>query len=70
MSRLQELINALHRQGFTLRHSGSGHYQVRNADGQAVGALPCSPSDHRSLKNAVTALRKGGFVWDPKHGSK
>jgi hypothetical protein len=46
--------------GFTVRHTGSGHLLVRNAEGQTT-VIPSSPSDARSWRNSRADLRKLGL---------
>lgn len=58
---LRRLIKALETQGFTVRATRNNHYQVRNAAGELVATLAGTPSDGRSWKNALAALRRGGF---------
>jgi hypothetical protein len=58
---LRRLIKALEAQGFTVRATRGQHYQVRNAEGELVATLAGTPSDGRSWKNALAALRRGGF---------
>jgi hypothetical protein len=66
MSDINKLLRELARQGFTYRGTGSGHYLVWGPDGKVVTTLPASPSDWRSLKNAIAVLRRAGFTWKGK----
>ncbi|MFI0742459.1 hypothetical protein ACH4PU_30935 [Streptomyces sp. NPDC021100] len=53
-------MKALEKQGFEVRQTKNGHYQVFK-DGGFVTVLPGTPSDHRSLKNSMAYLRRAGF---------
>lgn len=56
------LIRALTAQGFTVRLAKSGHYRATSPTGQTV-TFPGTPSQgNRSMRNAVSWLRKAGAV--------
>ncbi|MFD7553588.1 hypothetical protein ACFV9E_03490 [Streptomyces sp. NPDC059835] len=57
---VKQLIKAIEKQGFRVRPTTKGHYQVYKGD-TFVTVLPGTPSDHRSLKNSLTYLRRAGF---------
>lgn len=57
---LKKLTKALEDQGFSVRVSKRGHILVFNADG-LVATFSGTPSDWRSLKNSMAALRRAGF---------
>lgn len=57
---LKKLTKALEEQGFSVRVSKRGHVLVFNADG-LVATFSGTPSDWRSLKNSMAALRRAGF---------
>ncbi|OEV11952.1 hypothetical protein [Streptomyces nanshensis] len=57
---VRDLIRKLERQGFTVKLAKSGHYKIYKGS-QLLGTLPATPSDARSLKNAVAALKRAGF---------
>ena len=57
---LKKLTKALEDQGFSFRVSKRGHILVFNADG-LVATFSGTPSDWRSLKNSMAALRRAGF---------
>lgn len=63
MSALTELIRELQAQGFTTRTTKRGHILVYAPDGRMISTLPSTPSDHRSMKNAIATLRRAGFEW-------
>lgn len=58
----RKLEKALAAQGFEVTATKSGHKTVR-LDGVRITTLPGSPSDHRSMKNCLAALRRAGFNW-------
>jgi len=58
---LRKVVKALEAQGFTVEQSRNGHYKVRNAEGVLVCTIAGTPSDGRSWKNSLAALRRAGF---------
>lgn len=46
--------------GLVIRPGGS-HDRVETEDGQFVAALPITPSDHRTIPNLWTTLRRKGY---------
>lgn len=63
MSGMSELLRELDRQGFSRRMTKRGHHLVYTPDGRVITTLPSTPSDPRSMKNAVAVLRRAGFEW-------
>lgn len=59
----RKLIQSLEDAGYEVRlKEGSTHYQV--TDPQKIGrkfTLPCSPSDYRGFKNALSQLKNAGY---------
>lgn len=60
---IRELLQVCEDQGFHVRTTKGGHYLVTSPDREAVTTVPSTPSDWRSLRNCVAALRRYGFVW-------
>ena len=60
---VRELVTALENQGFTVEKTSGNHYKVFKA-GANTGCvfLAYTPSDHRSAKNAISRLKKIGYV--------
>lgn len=56
----RQLIKKLQAQGFDVEQTKGNHYVVRK-DGRRVATLAGTPSDSRSHKNAVAALKRAGF---------
>lgn len=56
----KKLTKELTRQGFQVRTTRRGHLLVER-DGVVVAGLAGSPSDYRSIKNSIAALRRAGF---------
>ncbi len=49
-------------QGGVISLCGSGHYKVTPPDKtKPIVFMPSSPSDHRSITNIVSRLRRSGF---------
>ncbi len=61
MKDLKTLLRALDDQGFSVRRSGKGHLLVQRG-GRTVATLAGTPSDWRSHRNSLAALRRAGFV--------
>lgn len=58
-----KLVKEVRECGYTVEHEGP-HWTVRNAAGKRVGAIPLTPSDHRSLLNCRSRLRRAGVLLD------
>lgn len=59
---VKKLAKRLRQAGYSVVPANNQHFKVLNAEGRRVGTLPCSPSDVRSLRNTITALRRKGVV--------
>lgn len=57
---VDRLVASLRSMGYQVKPTRSGHYSVRA--GGAIVVLPGSPSDHRSLRNAMALLRRAGVA--------
>lgn len=57
---LRKLIKQAEAQGFTVRITSKGHV-VFYKDGRPVTTAAGTPSDVRSWKNTMAALRRAGF---------
>lgn len=62
---MRKVLKALEQQGFTVTRLKSGHYDVR-LNGRRVTTLAGTSSDHRGFRNALSYLRKAGFIWPPR----
>lgn len=58
---LKKLLKKLEAQGHTIRYTRKGHPVVLHKDGIGRVTFSGTPSDHRSLLNAIAKLRKNGF---------
>lgn len=58
----QDLLKALQRQGFEVARTAKGHWRVTR-EGRTVAVLGGTPSDWRSRRNELAALRRAGFCW-------
>ena len=58
---LRKILDALEAAGFTVRRTTKGHYTV-GRDGHRITTLPGTPSDHRSMRNALAKLKPHGFT--------
>lgn len=61
--KMRDLIRELEAQGFTWRTTARHHILVYSPDGNVVTTMPSTPSDHRSMKNCLSQLRRAGFEW-------
>lgn len=60
---VSDLIQKARSQGWTVIGSSGGHWIFRSPDkSQAQVVVPGTPSDHRSMKNAKSALRRAGLT--------
>lgn len=57
---LRRLVKRLEAQGFACRVTRNGHIVVSH-NGRRVATLSGTPSDHRSWKNQLAALRRAGY---------
>lgn len=62
---LKKIIKALEGQGFTVDVTKRGHVVVKK-DGRMVATLAGTASDHRSIKNGLSYLKRAGFQWPPR----
>lgn len=58
----RKIVKALEAQGFEVRATRKGHLQVKQ-NGRVIAVLSGTPSDHRSMGNALARLRRAGFQW-------
>ena len=59
---IRKLCRQLRDQGFTIRATRRGHLLVE-LEGVVVAGIAGTPSDPRSLKNSIAALRRAGFEY-------
>ncbi|AXN53362.1 HicA-like toxin [Mycobacterium phage Thonko] len=57
----RELVSRIVAAGGTVEHKRSGHIAVY-LDGRFVGQIASSPSDHRTVLNQVSRLRRNGLA--------
>lgn len=62
----KKILDAARRQGFTVTTTRRGHRQIWLGE-QLVTTFSGTASDWRATKNALSAMRRAGFVWPPKH---
>lgn len=61
---LKKIIKALKEQGFDVEVTKKGHIAVYR-DGRFVAMFAGTPSDWRSMKNGLAAVKRAGFKWPP-----
>lgn len=61
---LKKLLKALVKAGFEVRVTKKGHHAVYLGE-RWITTLAGTPSDHRSSKNALAALKRAGFKKPP-----
>src|SRR5215467_7455053 len=71
-SEVQQLRDRIHREGYDTRKTPDGHWEVIAPNGDVVRyrsgtplRFPSTPSDRRSMKNAVAQLREAGVLPQP-----
>ncbi|MFI8932422.1 hypothetical protein ACIG3E_32760 [Streptomyces sp. NPDC053474] len=57
---VEKLVIKLRKQGFTAEKTNKGHWKVSKGS-TLITFLPGTPSDHRSLKNCLSYLKRAGF---------
>jgi predicted RNA binding protein YcfA (HicA-like mRNA interferase family) len=66
----QALVELAEAQGWEVTQNGGGHLRFQGPEGQLVFTAQ-TPSDHRSIKNATSFLRRAGLdVPHPQHRKK
>lgn len=60
---LNKIFKALDDQGFKVTLTKGSHYKIYGPDGRLVTVTGGTPSDGRSNKNFLAALRRAGFSW-------
>ncbi|MEV5043418.1 type II toxin-antitoxin system HicA family toxin [Streptomyces griseoincarnatus] len=58
---VRQLIKKLRAQGFEATPTKGGHWLVKKGNVR-VTTLPGTPSDPRSLKNCIAALKRHGYT--------
>lgn len=54
----RRLKDQLRHEGYVVRLTGSGHWEVRTEDGERVTTFPQTPSDRRWRQNALCNIRR------------
>jgi len=62
---LRKVVKELEAQGYETRVTAKGHITVTR-DGRVVAVFSGTPSDWRSMRNALARLRRAGFRWPPR----
>lgn len=60
---LKELRREAAKQGWRIEDRKSGATLFYAPDGENIVTAHGTPSDHRSLANLVSEMRKHGFIW-------
>lgn len=63
----ERLVRDLRAQGFTVELTGGNHWKVWKPGEEGCAFMSYTPSDHRSVKNAITKLRRIGYDHAPEH---
>jgi len=60
---VQTIVAAAYEQGWGAEKTGTNHIRMYPPDpGERPWGIPCTPSDVRSLKNAIAPMKRAGFV--------
>lgn len=57
---IRKLIAEVEAQGFTVKVTSNGHFFITK-DGKPITTIGGTPSDHRSWRNVIAALKRAGF---------
>jgi hypothetical protein len=60
---VRELIDEARRQNWRCTQTAKGHWMCLAPDGIGAVVVSGTPSDTRSLKNAISRMKQHGFVW-------
>lgn len=63
---VREIVEEAVRQGWRVRMLKNSHPLLLAPDGKTMVVLPSTPSDRRSLDNAVARMRRARFKWPPE----
>jgi hypothetical protein len=63
---LKKITDALKAAGYQVVRNQRGHWEVYTADGEKVTTFSGTPSDRRSILNALAPLKRRGFGWPPR----
>jgi hypothetical protein len=63
---LRKLLKAITAAGFVVVINRKGHPEVYTENGEHVTTFSGTPSDHRSIMNALAPLKRRGFRWPPR----
>lgn len=61
---LKKIVKDAEAQGFTWEPCSNNHIMFRDAAGATVALFASTPSDPRSWKNSMGALKRAGFKQD------
>ena len=65
---LRDMLDALEAQGFRVRRTSKGHWQVTKPGLGVVSVFGGTPSDSRSTKNSLADCKRAGFIWPAPAG--
>ncbi len=60
---IKELLDAAKEKGWRVEQTKKGHWRCYAPDGENIVTLPGTPSDRRSIRNAIAQMRRYGFHW-------
>ncbi|MDF2806417.1 MAG: hypothetical protein K0S43_1363 [Cellulosimicrobium sp.] len=63
---LKKILAAITKAGYTVVINRKGHAEVYTRDGEKVTTFSGTPSDKRSVLNALAPLKRRGFRWPPR----
>ncbi|MBD7982739.1 hypothetical protein H9623_17855 [Oerskovia sp. Sa1BUA8] len=63
---LRKVLQAITKAGYVVVINRKGHPEIYTRDGEKVTTFSGTPSDFRSLRNALAPLKRRGFRWPPR----
>ncbi len=60
---MQDVLAAAEKQGWRVRATNSGHYQLFAPNGRGIVTAAGTPGSARSVQKTVSRMRQHGFVW-------
>lgn len=67
---VRQLLRQVEREGGVVTRAPNGHWRIYNPATHRSAQITASPSDYRSLRNALVRLRRIGLLTEPSKNKK
>lgn len=61
---VKRLLDEAERQGWRVERTKRGAYRLFAPNSVGIVTIHATPSDHRWMKNAISLMRRHGFIWE------